>query len=227
MCPRWSRARASSCVRNPYYHHVDTAGNQLPYIDRFEVAHVGDKQLYDLKVSAGEVDFAAYYTGAPSLPTYKAGEAQGNYTTYIAQSLRPAELILFLNLNIEDPVLHDLFNNKDFPRGIVGGAQPRPDERDRVLRDGRCPSGTPLNSMEFFDQAWYNDNLAYDVERANQLLDGSGLTQKDSDGFAYGPDNGKRLSLVIEIGVLEGPKEALCELVSNDWRRSASKAPAR
>ena len=41
----------------------------------------------------------AYYTGAPSLPTYKAGEAQGNYQTVIAQSLRTAELVMFINMN--------------------------------------------------------------------------------------------------------------------------------
>ena len=105
-------------VRNPYYHHVDTAGNQLPYIDRFEVRHVGDLDLYDLKASAGEVDFAAYYTSAPSLPTYRAGEAQGDYQTIIAQSLRTAELVLFLNQNIEDPVIHELFNNLDFRVGL-------------------------------------------------------------------------------------------------------------
>ena len=43
-------------VRNPYYHHVDTASNQLPYVDRLEITHVGDKQLYDLNASAGEAD---------------------------------------------------------------------------------------------------------------------------------------------------------------------------
>ena len=113
-------------VRNPYYHHVDTANNQLPYVDRLEIFHVGDKQLYDLKASAGEADFVAYYTGAPSLPTYKAGEAQG---------------------------------------------------------------------------------------------DAAGLSERDGDGFRLRPDDGKRLNLVIEIGVLEGPKQAICELISNDWRQ--------
>ena len=84
---------------------------------------------------------------------------------------------------------------------------------------GDAHPATPLNSMEFFDPAWYNDNLDYDMERANRLLDASGLTRKDSDGFRVRSDDGKRLSLVIEIGVLEGPKEAICELVSNDWRQ--------
>ncbi len=206
-------------VRNPYYHHVDTAGNQLPYIDRFEVRHVGDLDLYDLKASAGEVDFAAYYTSAPSLPTYRAGEAQGDYQTIIAQSLRTAELVLFLNQNIEDPVIHELFNNLDFRVGL-SVALNREQMNDIVFFGmGDAHPATPLNTMEFFDHAWYNDNLAFDPDRANQLLDSVGLSTRDGDGFRVRPDDGTRLSLVIEIGVLEGPKQAICELISNDWRQ--------
>ena len=206
-------------VRNPYYHHVDTAGNQLPYADRLEVTHVGDKQLYDLKASAGEADFVAYYTGAPSLPTYKAGEAQGGYRTVIAQSLRTAELVLFINHNVADPVLHDLFNDRDF-RIALSVALNRPQMNEIVFFGlGDPHPATPLNTMEFFDQAWYNANLAHDPERANRLLDAAGLSRRDADGFRVRPDDGRRLSLVIEIGVLEGPKEAICELIANDWRQ--------
>ena len=161
-------------VRNPYYHHVDTAGNQLPYIDRLEVRHVGDKDLYDLKASAGEVDFAAYYTSAPSLPTYRAGEAQGDYRTIIAQSLRTAELVLFLNQNIEDPVLHDLFNNLDFRVGLSVALNREQMNEIVFFGLGDPHPATPLNTMEFFDSAWYNDNLAYDPDRANRLLDSVG-----------------------------------------------------
>ena len=181
--------------------------------------HVGDLDLYDLKASAGEVDFAAYYTSAPSLPTYRAGEQQGDYRTIIAQSLRTAELVLFLNQNIEDPVLNELFSNRDFRVG-VSVALNRPQMNDIVFFGmGDAHPATPLNTMEFFDQAWYNDNLAYDPERANRLLDSVGLTARDGDGFRVRPDDGSRLSLVIEIGVLEGPKQAICELISNDWRQ--------
>ena len=206
-------------VRNPYYHHVDTANNQLPYVDRLEISLVGDKQLYDLKVSAGEADFVAYYTGAPSLPTYKAGEAQGDYKTIIAQSLRTAELVMFINLNYQDPVLHELFNNRDF-RIALSVALNRDQMNEIVFFGlGDPHPATPLNTMEFFDHAWYNDNLAFDPDRANRLLDAAGLTERDGDGFRVRPDDGKRLNLVIEIGVLEGPKQAICELISNDWRQ--------
>ena len=206
-------------VRNPYYHHVDTANNQLPYVDRLEISHVGDKQLYDLKASAGEADFVAYYTGAPSLPTYKAGEAQGDYQTVIAQSLRTAELVMFINMNYQDPALNELFNNRDF-RIALSVALNRDQMNEIVFFGlGDPHPATPLNTMEFFDHAWYNDNLAFDPDRANRLLDAAGLTERDSDGFRVRPDDGKRLNLVIEIGVLEGPKQAICELISNDWRQ--------
>ena len=142
-------------VRNPYYHHVDTANNQLPYVDRLEITHVGDKQLYDLKASAGEADFVAYYTGAPSLPTYKAGEAQGDYQTVIAQSLRTAELVMFINMNYQDPVLNELFNNRDF-RVALSVALNRGQMNEIVFFGlGDPHPATPLNTMEFFDQAWY------------------------------------------------------------------------
>ena len=206
-------------VRNPYYHHVDTANNQLPYVDRLEISHVGDKQLYDLKASAGEADFVAYYTGAPSLPTYKAGEAQGDYQTVIAQSLRTAELVMFINMNYPDPLLNELFNNRDF-RVALSVALNRGQMNEIVFFGlGDPHPATPLNTMEFFDQAWYNDNLAFDPDRANRLLDSVGLDKRDSDGYRVRPDDGKRLNLVIEIGVLEGPKQAICELISNDWRQ--------
>ena len=39
---------------------------------------------------------------------------------------------------------------------------------------GDAHPATPLNTMEFFDSAWYNDNLAYDPDRANRLLDSVG-----------------------------------------------------
>ena len=45
-------------TRNPYYWKVDTAGNQLPYIDGITWAKLDDPQLMALKMTSGEFDFA-------------------------------------------------------------------------------------------------------------------------------------------------------------------------
>jgi len=42
-------------VRNPYFHRVDSAGRQLPYIDRIIVGITDDK-LIPAKAGAGDVD---------------------------------------------------------------------------------------------------------------------------------------------------------------------------
>ncbi len=214
-------------VRNPYYHHVDTAGNQLPYVDRLEVTHVAGTQLYDLKVMAGEVDFAALHTAPGNLPAYRAGETRGNYRTVIAQSIRSAELALFVNHNVEDPVLRGLFNDRDFRVALSVALN-----RDRMNRIaffglGDPHPATPLYTMEFFDQRWYNDHLAYDPDRANRLLDAAGLSRRDGDGFRVRPDDGRRLSLAIEIEDLEGHREAICEMIANDWRQAGIEGACR
>ena len=47
-------------VRNPYFHRVDSAGRQLPYIDRVIVGITDDK-LIPAKTGAGDVDLQARY----------------------------------------------------------------------------------------------------------------------------------------------------------------------
>ena len=48
-------------TRNPYYWKVDTAGNQLPYIDAVTHDVVADKEVMLLKALNGEVDFIGRY----------------------------------------------------------------------------------------------------------------------------------------------------------------------
>ena len=65
---------------------------------------------------------------------------------------------MFINLNYQDPVLHELFNNRDF-RVALSVALNRDQMNEIVFFGlGDPHPATPLNTMEFFDHAWYNDN---------------------------------------------------------------------
>ena len=53
-------------VRNPYYWKVDTAGNQLPYLDRIVYQMVADPQVLLLKTMQGQIDLMDQYIGTPN-----------------------------------------------------------------------------------------------------------------------------------------------------------------
>src|SRR5439155_8805714 len=54
--------------RNPYYWKVDTAGNQLPYMDRVTIDVIADNQVKLLKALAGDFDFVDSYIGFVTTP---------------------------------------------------------------------------------------------------------------------------------------------------------------
>src|SRR5690606_22361286 len=66
--------------RNPYYWKVDTAGNQLPYIDRVVSELVQDEEVRVLKVMNGEIDTVFRLAGTPrNLPVLLSNADVGDY----------------------------------------------------------------------------------------------------------------------------------------------------
>ncbi|MGD9803231.1 MAG: ABC transporter substrate-binding protein, partial [Hyphomicrobiaceae bacterium] len=56
--------------RNPYYWVVDTAGNQLPYIDRLQLALAENPEVINLRAIAGEYDFMERFIDISKLPVF-------------------------------------------------------------------------------------------------------------------------------------------------------------
>ena len=204
-------------VRNPYFHQVDTAGNQLPYIDRIEAVITGDKEVQTLKASAGEFDFETYYVDMKDMSVFQQGAEQGGYRVEFAQNLFSAELGLMPNRTVKDPVLRELFNNRDF-RIALSISIDRESMNDTLFFGlGRPFPATVNPGLSFFKEEWATTHAEYDPERANALLDSVGLTERDSEGYRLRPDGEGRLSMLIHVGVSEGPKIAMAELVRDDW----------
>ena len=202
--------------RNPYYHAVDPEGNQLPYIDRVSVALISDQQTMTLRASSGDLDFETYYLNAADLPVYRANEETGNYQTLIAGQLRPSDLTLMPNRNVQDPVLNELFNSRDFRIALSVGIDRNRMNEALYFGLGRPYPGLPLPGNPYIPEEWTTLHIEHDPDQANQLLDSLGLTERDSDDFRLRSD-GERLSLLIQVGVLEGNKMAACELVADDY----------
>jgi peptide/nickel transport system substrate-binding protein len=105
--------------RNPYYFKVDTAGNQLPYLDSISYALVSDAQVLLLKCLQGDIDMIDQYIGTPTNKSVLFdGQAAGDYSFYKTISTQPNEMAICLNMTHPDKVKAELYSNKDFRTGL-------------------------------------------------------------------------------------------------------------
>ena len=190
-------------VRNPYYWKVDTDGNQLPYIDRVTWAKLDDPQLMLLRMTAGELDFAFRHINNS---TYKSvlfdGQESGNYRFVDVKDLPANDATLLLNLNVEDPVKNEIFNNKDF-RIALSHAIDRQEIIDLVYVGQGAPSQVaPQPGHELYNEKMSTQYTEYDPDLANSMLDAI-MPEKDGQGFRLGPD-GQRFTINFMVADVFG-----------------------
>jgi peptide/nickel transport system substrate-binding protein len=185
--------------RNPYYFGVDTAGNQLPYIDRVVFTLAENLEVINLRAIAGEYDFQARHLDISKLAVFIENQERGGYTLALDPGDYGGDMILIINLSYEtDPVIGDLFRNVDFRRALSLGIDR--DEINEIFWLGTGVPGSPVVS----ENSPYNPGPEYrtlwathDVTRANELLDSIGLSQRDAQGYRLRPDGSGRLRLTL------------------------------
>ena len=205
--------------RNPYYFGVDTAGNQLPYIDQISMTLAEDLEVLNLRAIAGEYDYQARHVSLANLPVLLENAADGGYTVSLDPAQHGADGALMINQSYEaDPEIAQWLQNPDFRRALSLGI-----DRDAINEVVFLGIGTPgsavvAESSPFNPGPEYRDLWStYDPDQANALLDSIGLTEKDADGYRLRTDNGE--PLVIEIDPIPAFIQftQIAELIKADW----------
>jgi peptide/nickel transport system substrate-binding protein len=204
--------------RNPYYSRVDSAGNQLPYIDRI-LSQIIDPEVYHLKIISGESDVAYMFTSFDNYTLYKENEASGDYSVHAIPGLLASELAVYLNHNSPDADKRELFNNKKFKQALSLAINR--DEINALVFSGQ---GSTVQATIQPKYTWYKDEWGksyaqYDTKEANRLLDEIGLTKRDSEGYRVGP-SGNELLVVLEAAALQigSGQNKILELLSEYWK---------
>ncbi|ODT84192.1 MAG: ABC transporter substrate-binding protein [Pelagibacterium sp. SCN 64-44] len=196
--PMGESAEYSIAERNPYYFKVDTAGNQLPYIDRLTYAVAADNEVLLLKALQGEIDVIDQWICTPAnRAVLFDGKQAGGYDFYTTTSTEPNEMVFQLNLTHVDPVKRALFQNKDFRIALSHAI-----DRQAVIDTVFIGQGAPAQPAIRPEDPLYNEQLAtqyteFDAAKANALLD-TILPNKDGEGYRLMED-GKRLTIIFEI----------------------------
>ena len=208
--------------RNPYSVFVDTAGNQLPYIDRVVLTLGENLEVINLRAVAGEYDFQQRHLDLGKLPVFIENQARGGYKVYLDPGDYGGDMIIKFNLNYDaDPEIAKWFNTADFRRALALGI-----DRDQINETFWLGTGTP-SSVVPADNNKYNPGPQYrkmwatlDVTKANEMLDKIGLSKKDAQGYRLRADGKGRLR--IEIMTLGGQfvqYTQISEMIREQWKK--------
>ncbi|MBC8129237.1 MAG: ABC transporter substrate-binding protein [Rhizobiaceae bacterium] len=204
-------------ARNPYFHRVDTAGHQLPYIDDVAMT-IASSRLIPAKTGAGEADLQANYLSFGNYAFLKRAADRQKYEVRRWTSGKGSKVALFPNLNTADPVWRDLFRKADFRRALSLGIN-REDINQAIYYGlARPVTDTVLEGSPLYDAERTRRFATYDPDRANALLDGLGLTERNSGGIRLLPD-GRPAMLVVETAGEDTEQVDVLGLITEDCRK--------
>ena len=193
--------------RNPDYWLKDEAGNSLPYLDRIVHNIVPDLETELAKFLAGESDshgvlgeeFADLEPQQEegNFTIYKRGAAFG--TTFLGFNMNPGK-----NSETGDPYIAPeklaWFQNKEFRQAAAHSI-----DKDAIIDDVQHGLGYPQwAAISPAAGDFHNPDVRrydYDLDKANEILDGMGWTDTDGDGIREdGAGNSIEFSLVTNTG---------------------------
>jgi len=201
-------------VANPYFHMVDTAGNQLPYISEQDEVYINENEVRILKLINAEVDYKEQSLQLDSAPLLMENQEKGDYTI----DLRPEITISTFAFNVtsEDLEKRKLFGDLRFRQAMSVAIN-----REEVNEVSYFDLGEPKQYIgfsprpDFVDKKWEQHFAQYDPALANSLLDEIGMKDTDGDGFRELP-NGDKIVLNLQFSI-QGIPSSVVELVGQHW----------
>jgi peptide/nickel transport system substrate-binding protein len=216
--------------RNPYYFGVDDQGNQLPYIDKITMTLAENLEVLNLRAIAGEYDVQSRHLDMGKVPVFLENQQKGNYKLSLDPASHGADAALMCNQGYEaDPEIAKWLTNKEFRIALSHGI-----DRNQLNETFWLGVGTP-GSPVVTDDSPYNPGKEYraknstlDIQKANDMLDKLGLTQKDGEGYRQRSDGKGRLR--IELQTISGsflPFTQIAEMINQQWKKIGIQADVK
>lgn len=201
-------------VSNPYFHMVDTAGNQLPYISEQDEVYINENEVRILKLVNAEVDYKKQSLQLDSAPLLLENQEKGDYTV----ELRPEITMATFSFNVtsEDLEKRKVFGDLRFRQAMSVAINREEINEVAFFGQGEAKQYIGFSpAPEFVDPKWAQHYAQHDPKLANQLLDQIGMKDTDNDGFRELP-NGDKLVINMQFSI-QGINSSTVELVGQHW----------
>jgi peptide/nickel transport system substrate-binding protein len=179
-------------VPNPYYFGVDSAGQQLPYIDHMYERYVPQAEVRNLMIANGEIGWKGQSMELEDAPVLQANQEKGDYTVHFPPRVGTNAQLTF-NVTHKDEGMRAILNDIRF-REAVSLSFDRDEIQDLVyLGEGTIAQGTRFDpaAVEWVDPELLEYMIEYDPDRSRELLDEMGMIDTDGDGYREQPDGSK------------------------------------
>ena len=211
-------------VANPYFFMVDTAGNQLPYINEQDEVYANDNQVRLLKLVNAEAEYKAQSLQLADAPLLLDGQEKGNYTIH----LRPKVAMHAFSFNVTsaDEEKRKIFGDLRFRTAMSIAMNRKEINEVAYFGQGVPRQYTGFSPLpDFVDKKWESHAIEFDLDKAKKLLDEVGLKDKDGDGFRDLP-SGKPLVLNMQFAT-QGIAGQVVELVGQHWSNAGIKTTVK
>lgn len=206
--------------RNPYFWQVDTAGNQLPYIDTLQLPIISEPETIVLSVMNGQLDFQVrHILNIQNRPVLSENAVRGKYKVLALPDSNATALAVFLNQSTKNEKLRAFMRKHDF-RVALSQAMDRQEINEIVfLGQGEPWQIGPARANKFFNEKLATQYTRYDLKAANELLDKIGLNKRDADGFRLYPTGG-RVSMGVIVSMAVPYQIEALEILRKQWAKA-------
>ncbi|MEM7131440.1 MAG: ABC transporter substrate-binding protein [Chloroflexota bacterium] len=204
-----------TATRNPYFYAVDTAGNQLPYVDQVTFTLVEDLEVISLKATQGEIDFQGRHIKMENIPTLKQGEEAGGYIVNLWPTFGGTDVAFYPNMSYDGPE-GEFLRNPVFRQALSIAI-----DRSAIREITMLGMGVPRQSVpapghpHYPGEEWEFKWTEYDVAKANEMLDEI-MPDRDEDGFRTNAA-GDRINLLIGTTPAFGAWPDVSQQVAAYW----------
>ncbi len=212
-------------LRNPYYHRIDPAGHQLPYIDRV-IVKIADAKIIPAKTGAAESDLQARYIRFDHFTFLKKASKRQDFQVRLWNTIKGAQIALYPNLNNSDPTWQTILRDVRFRRALSLAIDRH--EINQVIYFGLAREGNNvvLEESPMFRPEYRSKWAAFDLSQANRLLDDIGLTARDDRGVRLLPD-GRPLEIIVDTAGESTEETDVLELIQDNWLKAGVKLYSR
>ena len=208
-------------VRNPFFHRVDAAGRQLPYIDRV-IMNISLRDLIPAKTGAGESDLQSRYIAFEDYTFLKESEKRYDQSVYLWRTVKGSHIAIYPNLNTNDPVWRKVLRDVRFRRALSLAIDRNEINQVAYFGLARGGNNSIIEESPLFRPEYRTLWAGFDLARANRLLDEMGLDKKDGDGIRLLPD-GRSAVIAIDTSGEKTEITDILELIHDTWLKAGIK----